>query len=46
MFFGLFGKAAKNPMEEMKENLDSIKKLMDSNKKDKVLIESKFYYFL
>jgi hypothetical protein len=40
MFFGLFG-SAKNPLDELKETFDTLQKTMDSNKKDKTLLESK-----
>jgi hypothetical protein len=43
MFFGLFGKGAKNSLEEMKENLETVKNLMDSNKKDKILLEGNIF---
>jgi|LauGreDrversion4_2_1035121.scaffolds.fasta_scaffold523300_1 hypothetical protein len=40
MFFGLFG-SAKTPLDEFKETFDTLLKTMDSNKKDKTVLESK-----
>ncbi len=45
MFLGLFGSSSKNPLDDLKETFDSLQKLMDSNKKDKVLLESNILLF-
>ncbi len=41
MFFNIFGKPAKKPIEEFNDLLNGFQKLMESNKKDKFLLDSK-----
>lgn len=43
MFFGLFSKSSKNPTEEIKEVVNLLIKSMDTNKKDKTLLDSNIY---
>ena len=41
MFFNIFGKPAKKPIEELQDLLNGFQKLMEINKKDKTILDSK-----
>jgi hypothetical protein len=46
MFFNIFGKPAKKPIEELNDLLNGFQKLMETNKKDKFLLDSKKYQYM